>query len=200
MRMATGAHAYRKMIGRSAAALTKANGRKQNKMKQTSRRRKTTRHLQTTHIRATCGLPTMASEPARTRLLQAILTLVLLVTYKHATACRSPALVFSAAIHFAMKRSAHRFRRLTAFLVGLGFSRQLVRADTESSEVVEATPHLLFFLTPHAIRAPHQFYDHHAPRQSLVFHARFKSREKDPPPPHYHLDTLTSCLHKSVSK
>ena len=36
----------------------------------------------------------------------AILSLVLPVTFGHTTACRSPALAFSAAIHFAMKCSA----------------------------------------------------------------------------------------------
>ena len=39
-------------------------------------------------------------------MLWAILSLVLPVTFGHTTACRSPALVFSAAIHFAMKCSA----------------------------------------------------------------------------------------------
>ena len=47
-----------------------------------------------------------ASESARARLLRAILSLVLPVTFGHTTACQSPALAFSAAIHFAMKRSA----------------------------------------------------------------------------------------------
>ena len=49
----------------------------------------------------------MASEPARARLLWAILSLLLPVTFGHTVACRSPALAFSPAIHFAMKRSAH---------------------------------------------------------------------------------------------
>ena len=48
----------------------------------------------------------MGSEPERTRLFWAILSLVLPVTVGHTTACHSPALAFSAAIHFAMKRSA----------------------------------------------------------------------------------------------
>ena len=48
----------------------------------------------------------MASEPARVRLNSAILSLVLPVTFGHATACRSPALAFSAVINFAMKRFA----------------------------------------------------------------------------------------------
>ena len=48
----------------------------------------------------------MASEPARKRLLWAILSLILPVTFAHTTACRSSALTFSAAIYFAIKRSA----------------------------------------------------------------------------------------------
>ena len=56
-------------------------------------------------VRATCGESTRASEPARARLLWAILSLVLPVTFGHTTACRSPALVFSAAVNFSMKCS-----------------------------------------------------------------------------------------------
>ena len=48
----------------------------------------------------------MASEPARARLIWNIPFLVLPVTFGHATACRGPALAFSAAIHFVMKSSA----------------------------------------------------------------------------------------------
>ena len=48
----------------------------------------------------------MASEPARARLLWTILSLVLPVTFGYTIACRSPALAFSTAIHFALKRSA----------------------------------------------------------------------------------------------
>ena len=48
----------------------------------------------------------MAGEPVRTGLLWAILSLVILVTLGHTAKSRSPALNFSAAIHFAMKRSA----------------------------------------------------------------------------------------------
>ena len=47
----------------------------------------------------------MASEPARARLLWAVLSLVFFVTLGFTTACRSPALAFSATINFAMKRS-----------------------------------------------------------------------------------------------
>ena len=48
----------------------------------------------------------MASEPARARLLWAILPLVLPVTFWHNAVCRSPALSFSSAINMAMKRFA----------------------------------------------------------------------------------------------
>ena len=46
---------------------------------------------------------TRASEPARARLLWAILSLVFPVTFGNTTACRSPALASSAAIYFTMK-------------------------------------------------------------------------------------------------
>ena len=47
--------------------------------------------------------------PIRARSLWAVLSLVLPVTFGHITACRSPALAFSAAIHFAMKSSGPCF-------------------------------------------------------------------------------------------
>ena len=59
----------------------------------------------------------MASEPARARLLWAILSLVLPVTFGCTTACRSPALAFSAASHFAMKRSTPCYAALRHFLL-----------------------------------------------------------------------------------
>ena len=62
-----------------------------------------TRRIQ---VRVTCGEPTMASEPARTHLHWAILSLVHPATFGHTIACRNHALAFSAVIHFAMKRSA----------------------------------------------------------------------------------------------
>ena len=76
----------------------------------------------------------MASEPARARLLWDILSLVLLVTFGHTTACHSPALAFSAAINFAMKRSASSFRCPAPFPLVQGGSRPLVGVDAESSE------------------------------------------------------------------
>ena len=45
----------------------------------------------------------VCSEPALARLLWAIFSLILPVTFGHTTACRSSTLTFSVAIHFAMK-------------------------------------------------------------------------------------------------
>ena len=95
----------------------------------------------------------MASEPAQACLLWAILFLSLPVTCGHTIACRSPALDFSAAIHFAMKRSAPCSAVLRHSPPVLGCSRPLVGVDAESSEVVQETLHLFFFLLPHAVRA-----------------------------------------------
>ena len=58
----------------------------------------------------------------------------------------------------------------------------LVGVDAESSEVIQETPHPLFFLVPHTARAPHHFSEHHTLRQSRIIHARHKSRKQDPPP------------------
>ena len=47
------------------------------------------------------------------------------------------------------------FRRLASFPLVLGCSRPLIGADTESSEVVQETPHpLLFMLLPRSLRRP----------------------------------------------
>ena len=85
-------------------------------------------------------------------------------------------------------------RRLAPFPLVLGCSPPLVGIDTESSEAVQETPHPLYFLSPHAARAPHQFSGHHALRQSRVLNTRHKSLEQDPS----HLDALPSRLHKRV--
>ena len=74
------------------------------------------------------------------------------------------------------------FRRSAPFPLVLGCSRPLVGVDAESSEVVQETPHSLFFLAPHTAHAPYQFSEHHALRQSRILHARHKSRRQDPPP------------------
>ena len=74
----------------------------------------------------------------------------------------------------------------------------MIGVDTEISEIVQATAHLLFFLSPHVVRTPHQFPEHHALQQSRVLHTRHKTCEQDPPRTHNHLDALTSRLHKRV--
>ena len=81
------------------------------------------------------------------------------------SACRSRALAFSAAIHFAMKRSAPCSAPPCATPPRvLGSNRPLVGVDAESSEVVRETPHPVFFLARHAAHATHQFSEHHALR------------------------------------
>ena len=47
-------------------------------------------------------------------------------------------------------------RRSAPFPLVLGCSRPMVGVDAESSEVVQETPHPLFFLPPHAAHAHHQ--------------------------------------------
>ena len=69
-----------------------------------------------------------------------------------------------------------------SFPLVLGCIRPLVGIDAESSEVVQETPHLLFFLPPHTARATQQFSEHHALRQFRILHARHKSRKQGPPP------------------
>ena len=93
----------------------------------------------------------------------------------HTTACRSPALAFSAAIHFAMKRSASCSTVLRHSPLVLGCSHSLIGVDAESSEVVQETPHPLFSLAPYAARASHHYFsEHHALRQSRTLHERHK--------------------------
>ena len=63
------------------------------------------------------------------------------------------------------------FCRSAPFPLVLGCcSRQLVGVDAGSSEVVQETPHPLFFLAPHTARIPHHFSEHHALRQSRILH------------------------------
>ena len=52
----------------------------------------------------------------------------------------------------------------------LGCSRPLlVGVDAESSEVVQETPHPLFFLAPHTAPAPHHFSEHDGSRKARKF-------------------------------
>ena len=90
------------------------------------------------------------------------------------------------------------FYRSMPFPLVLGCSRPLVGVDTESSEVVQETPHPLFFLAPHTARAPHHFSEHHALRPSRILHARHKSRKQDLPSAQSRPDALTSRLDKRV--
>ena len=78
------------------------------------------------------------------------------------TACRSPALVFCATIHLAMKCSApcstvlrHSLSSWAAVVHRSALVPKALRSSTKS-------PHPLFFLVPHIARAPHHFSEHHA--------------------------------------
>ena len=73
------------------------------------------------------------------------------------------------------------FRRSAQFPLILGCSWPLVGVDAESSEVVQETPHPLFFLASYTARSPHQFSENHALWESRILHARHKSRKQDPP-------------------
>ena len=112
------------------------------------------------------------------------------------TACRSPAaLAFSAAIYFAMKRPALCFAVLrhspSSWAAVVHWSALIAKA-LRSSKDTQST----LFLAPPRSPRPHQFFKHHALRQSRILHTRHKSREQDPPPAHNHHDALTSCLDK----
>ena len=74
------------------------------------------------------------------------------------------------------------FRRPVPSPPILACSRPVVGVDTESSEVVQETPHSLFFLASQIARAPHEFSEHQALRQSRILHARHKPRKQDLPP------------------
>ena len=83
---------------------------------------------------------------------------------------------------FRHKMFRPSFCRSAPFPLVLGCSRPLVAVDAESSEIVQETPHPLFFLAPHTARAPYHSSEHHALRQSRILHPRHKSRKLDPPP------------------
>ena len=88
------------------------------------------------------------SESVRGRLLWAILSLALPVTFGHTTACRSSSPGFLCDYQFRHEMFRPLFRRLAPFPLVLGCSRPLVGVDAESSEVVQETSHRLFFLAP----------------------------------------------------
>ena len=103
----------------------------------------------------------MASEPARARLLWAmiILSLVLPVTSGQFYCMPQSSPDFLCSHLFRHETFHPLFRRLAPFPLVLGCIRPLVGFDTESSEVVRETPHPLssFPWTPNAARAPYQF-------------------------------------------
>ena len=105
--MAILAPTYRKAIERRSTASKDENEAKQNKHKH---QRKASWHLQTNRPEDTSSrhlwLVNKGEPTSTSPLTLAILSLILHVTFGHITACRSPALTFSAAIYFAMKCSA----------------------------------------------------------------------------------------------
>ena len=111
----------------------------------------------------------------QTRLLWAILSWVLPGTSGHTTAFRNPALILSAAIYFAIKRSAP----CSAILRHSSSSwAAVVHWSALIPEALKSLrKHLIhpFPYTPRSPR-PHQFSEHHGLRQSLV-HARHKFLE-----------------------
>ena len=198
--MAVGVHVYRRTIERRTAASIKAKGRKRRRNRTNVMQEKdnvasdtSLRHLwlinyawrANHHEHACFRLITSGSFPSRSGI--------------HIYVCRSTALTFSVAIHFAMKRPtpcSAVLRHSPSSWAAV--SRPLVGIDIENSEVVHETPHLLFFLAPHAARALHHFSEHYALRQYHALHVRQKSRERDSPPAHDRLDALASCLDKRV--
>ena len=97
---------------------------------------------------------------------------------------------------FCHEMSCPLFRRPASSPLILGCSRPLVGVDTESSGVVQETPHPLFLLSPHTARAPYHFSKHHVLRQSRILHARHEPREQDPPLAYSRPDAPTSYLDK----
>ena len=100
---------WTKSRGFNESKNTKTKYKKRKRKKRNARERQDSvgkQNVRRIQVHTIYGLSTMANEPARARLLFAILSSVLPVTLGHSTAYRSPALTFSAAIHIAMKRSA----------------------------------------------------------------------------------------------
>ena len=140
----------------------------------------------------------MASQPARARLLWALLSLILPVTLGHTPACRSPALPFSAAIHFAMKLSAPcsaALRHPSLSWAAVVHWSALVPKALRSSR---RHPIHSFPCPPRSLRPPPVPQTPRTSRQFRVLHARHKSLEQDPPHAYNRLDALTSRLHERV--
>ena len=117
----------------------------------------------------------MTSELARTRLLWAIISLILPVTFGHTNdACCSLALTFSAAIHFIMKCSA--------VLSHSPSSRRHTIYSFPCPLPTQPAP------PPPVLRTS----------LSRILHARLQPREQRLPPAHYHLDALIFRLHEGV--
>ena len=155
-----GAPAYRRTIERRAVASTKESIKKtktkQNKTNVKTPTRERRHGICKPNARGYKFAPLVASqqgranEPARARLLWAVLCLVLPVMFGHTTARRSLALAFSAAIHFAMKCSATCSAVLlhspSSWAAVVHWSALMM--PKALSEVVQETPHPLFFLAP----------------------------------------------------
>ena len=168
VRLFAGVHAYGGTIERRAAdSMSEKKKRKRNKItKKTRDAREKQYEFE----------PFVANQLWRGNQLKHARSLVLPVTFGHITTCRSPALAFSAAIHLAMKRSASCSAVLShspSFWAAIvNWSALILKALRSSSR-----KHLIYsFSWPSTQPAPpHQFYEHHALRQSRVLHARHKS-------------------------
>ena len=155
-----GVPAYRRTIERRAVASTKESIKTKTKQNKTNVKTPTRERRHMACANQTPGgykfAPLVASqqgranEPARARLLWAVLCLVLPVMFGHTTARRSLALAFSAAIHFAMKCSATCSAVLlhspSSWAAVVHWSALMM--PKALSEVVQETPHPLFFLAP----------------------------------------------------
>ena len=75
---------------------------------------------------------------------------------------------FRCSDQFCHKMFRPLIHRPASFPLVLGYSRPLVGVNADSSEIVQETPHLLFFLAPHTARGPHQFSKHHALQLSRI--------------------------------
>ena len=123
------------------------------------------------------------SEPARARLLWAILSSVPPVTLGHTTSCHSRAQTFFSSIHFAIKRPI-MLRYSPPSWAAVGHWSTLIQNVLRSSR---KHPIHSFSWTLTLPASPTS----HALRQSPSLHARLKSRQNDPPRAHEHLNALT---------